>query len=78
MANDHVIASVQFTFVVINMKAVQYYLDARKLSYTKRHLDVMRCAIRPCGFTVFHLIGTHLALVSPAIIVALCSLSLRY
>ena len=30
MANDHIIADDRFPFVVINVKAVKYYLAARK------------------------------------------------
>ena len=72
MAYDHVIADSQFTFAVINLKAVQYYIAAREIWYAKWHLVVMHPSICTCNCTVFHFIGKHITLISPEIIVALC------
>ena len=63
MEYDHVIAYDQLTFVVNNIKAVQYYHAAIKLRYTKFHLDIVRSTILSCFCTVLNLVGTHFAFI---------------
>ena len=51
-AYDHVIAYTRFSFVVVDMEAVINYLSAREILHTNSHVDVVHCAVKPCGCTI--------------------------
>ena len=57
---DHVIAYARLSFLVIDMKAMINYLDARKFRLAKSHFDVTRRAVHTSGCTILYLIIPHI------------------
>ena len=62
-AYDNVIAYDQLYFVVVDMEAMLYYIDARGLCQSKQQFDVMHSSVQTCGCTIVYFVRPHLAFI---------------
>ena len=51
------------TVSFVDMKTVLNYLPAGELWHVKKHLDVIRLAVQPCGSNASYFIRPHLAFI---------------
>ena len=60
---NHIIAYARLAFVIINVKAMINYLDARKFRHAKKYFNIMSSAINVSGSAIIYLIRLHLAFI---------------